>query len=310
MKQRVTEKITLALLVAGAVVAAAEPVLAGGKLSVVTTIPDLAAIAREVGGEAVEVESITKGYQDPHYVQAKPSYMLEVRRADLLFYVGLDLETGWLPLLVEGARNSRLRSLAVSDGIAILEVPGKDISRAQGDIHPQGNPHYWLDPRNGIVVARTIAHELASVDPSRSAYFSGRAGAFADRLGARIAQWEEAMAGRRGKRVVAYHKQWEYLARWLGLEIAGYIEDKPGIPPSPAHLAELIREMKAREIPCVLAATFTDPKIPELVAEKAGARFVVLPSSVGALPEASDYISLFDVITERLAQALAENGGS
>lgn len=309
MKGRARKKFPAASLVAGAVVAMATPALAGGKLSVVTTIADLAAIAREVGGEAVEVESIAKGYQDPHYVQAKPSYMLKVKRADLLFYVGLDLEIGWLPLLVEGARNSRLESVALSYGIAILEVPGKDISRAQGDIHPQGNPHYWLDPRNGIVVARTIAHELASADPSRSAYFSHRADAFADRLGRRIAHWEKTMAGRRGKRVVAYHKEWEYLARWLGLEIADYIEDKPGIPPSPAHLAELIREMKAREIPCVLAATFIDPKIPELVAEKAGARFVVLPSSVGALPEASDYISLFDVITERLAEALAENRG-
>ncbi len=299
-------RVAIALIAQAAVLQVATSARA---LDVVTSTTDLAAITEAVGAGRVKATSIAKGYQDPHYVEAKPSYMLKVRKADLLFYVGLQLEIGWLSLLVEGARNSSLVSIPAGTGITILEVPTGEVSRSQGDIHPEGNPHYWLDPRNGLIIAGTISQRLRQAEPEMDSEIAAASRRFKELLRERTATWERKMAPYRGRQIVAYHKQWEYLANWLGLRIVGYIEDKPGVPPSPAHLAALIRQMRRQSIPCVIAATFVDPKIPKLVAGKAGARFVVLPSSVGAVPEATDYIRLFDIITDRLAEALKQEGG-
>ena len=273
-------------------------------VSVVTTTSDLAAITKAVGGERVKVESIAKGFQDPHYVEAKPSYMKMVNQARVLFSVGLQLEIGWLPLLVQGARNPKLIQVDVSQGISVLERPTGPISRAQGDVHPEGNPHYWLDPRNGLIMARRIAQELASIAPAESVTFEQNLKSFQSDLEQRTKIWEQRMARYRGTEVVAYHKQWEYLAQWLGLSIVEYVEDKPGIPPAPQHLANLIRAMQQKKVKALLVANFTGPSIPQSVANKAGARMVVLPASVGGEKGVDSYAALFDATTGKLADGL------
>ena len=276
----------------------------GKPLSVVTTTTDLAAIAEALGGKRVKVRSIAKGAQDPHYVAAKPSYMRLLNRADLLLYVGLQLEIGWLPPLVQGARNPGLVSLNLSQGISVLEVPEGEVTRAQGDIHPEGNPHYWLDPRNGFVIARRIALQFKALAPDDGPYFEQRLSLFEEKLRGGIQKWEQEMMRYRGQEIVAYHKQWEYLARWLGLPIIGYVEDKPGIPPAPKHVARLTRKIRERKIKALLVSSFINPRIPQSVAHKAGTTMVILPASVGGDKGVKTYHDLFDAIVGRLLAAL------
>ncbi len=276
----------------------------GKPLSVVTTTTDLAAIAEALGGEKVKIRSIAKGAQDPHYVAAKPSYMRLLNRADLLLYVGLQLEIGWLSLLVEGARNPGLVSLNLSKGISVLEVPEGEVTRAQGDIHPEGNPHYWLDPRNGFVMARRISQQFKALAPDDGPYFEQRLNLFEEKLRDRIQKWEQQMAPYRGQEIVAYHKQWEYLAHWLGLPIMGYVEDKPGIPPAPKHVARLTRTIRASKIKALLVSSFINPRIPQTVAHKAGTTMVILPASVGGVKGVKTYSDLFDSIVGKLVPAL------
>ncbi|HEX9879597.1 MAG TPA: metal ABC transporter substrate-binding protein [Candidatus Binatia bacterium] len=273
-------------------------------LSVVATTRDLAAIAEAVGGDRVEVRSIAKGSQDPHYVAAKPSYMRLLNRADLLLYNGLQLEAGWLPLLVQGARNPGLVSLNLSQGINVLEVPRGEITRAEGDIHPEGNPHYWLDPRNGLSMGIRISWQLKALSPMDGPFFDQRLEVFKRGLEEGIQSWEGQLRPLRGREVVTYHKQWEYLAHWAGLSIVGYVEDKPGIPPAPKHVAELIRRMQERKIRTLLVTSFVNPQVPQSVAEKAGATMVRLPSSVGGIEGVETYPSLFEIIVSRLVEAL------
>jgi len=227
------------------------------KVRVVTSVPTLAAIAEEVGGDKVEVEGLAKGYQDPHFVDSKPSYVLLLNKADLLLYTGLDLEIGWLPVLITGSRNSKITSTA-SPGrldtstliLNILEVPNTKVDRSMGDIHPGGNPHYWLDPRNGIATANGIAERLMEIDPENSSYYDERLGDFVKRLNAKIQEWDKKLAPYRGTEIVTYHKSWVYFSDWAGFKEVGYIEPKPGIPPSPSHAAELIRKMKEIRSDC------------------------------------------------------------
>ena len=198
-------------------------------LRVVTTTTDLAAIVEIVGGDHVEVEALCRGYQDPHYLEAKPSHMTRLRRADLLVYVGLELEVGWLPLLVDGSRNPQLRSgspghLNASENLHIRNIPTGPVSRSQGDVHPLGNPYYWLNPRNQVVIARAIADRLAELDPERAGDFEANRAAFEQRMLESIEAWERRLVGWKGQQIVCYHQQWEYLLSWLGIEVLDYIE--------------------------------------------------------------------------------------
>ncbi len=296
---RVALFLSIVFLLPAGLLSAAEP------LSIVATTSDIASIAQAIGGEKVKVEGIAKGFQDPHYVEAKPSTMRLLNRARALFSVGLQLEVGWLPLLVQGARNPKLVHIDLSEGIPVLERPVGPISRAQGDIHPEGNPHYWLDPRNGLLMARRIQRELKTLAPADGDYFDRNLKLFETSLNQRRQKWEERMGRFRGAEVIAYHKQWEYLAHWLGLSIVGYVEDKPGIPPAPQHLANLIRTMQERKTKALLAATFTNPAIPQSVAEKGGARMVVLPASVGGEKGVETHGDLFEAIVSKLTEALS-----
>jgi zinc/manganese transport system substrate-binding protein len=281
-----------------------------GKVRVVATTPDLASIAEAVGGDRVEVRSIAKGYQDPHYVAAKPSYMRMLNRADLLIYIGLELEVGWLPLLIQGARNPRVvlgaaGHLDASEGIQVLEVPSGQVDRSMGDVHPEGNPHYMLDPRNGLVVAETISALLEALAPEDHEVFASNTERYKRDLEGRIRGWEARAEGLSGLRVVTYHKQWEYLTHWLGLEIVDQVEDKPGIPPSPRHIASLVRRMKSEGIRVVICSNTVDPKPAGHLAERAGAQLLVLPTSVGGGPGTKTYADLFDTIVSQIVSAFS-----
>jgi zinc/manganese transport system substrate-binding protein len=250
----------------------------------------------------VKVETIASGHHDPHYVQARPSYARLVNRADLLVVNGLELEIGWLPPLLEAARNPDVRPgrsgfLDASTALRrVLEVPEGPVDRSEGDVHPLGNPHYWLDPRNGVLIARALAEALARVDPDGEAGYRARADAFAARLEQRMVEWSARAAPLRGEPVAAYHKEWEYLADWLGFRVVGYVEDRPGIPPTPRHLAELTHTIGAEGVTRILAAPYNDLAACRALGGKTGARLVVLPASVDPEQAAGSYESMFDRI--------------
>ncbi len=281
---------------------------ASAKLQVVTSIETFADLARKIGKDNVEVRSLSRGYMDPHFVEPKPNLVLLLNHADLLVYVGLELEIGWLPPLVLGARNQRIQlgapgNLDASTGIPLLDVPMERVDRSMGDIHPQGNPHYWLPPDNAAIVAREIADRLKALDQTNAANYEANLKAFESELARRRKQWEMAVATLRGAKVVTYHKSWSYLSRWLGFEEIGYVEPKPGIPPAPSHIAQLIGQMRKQQVRLVLMESFYPRSTAELVAQKASAHLVVLPSDVGAQPTVNDYFSLLGSVTELLVQA-------
>lgn len=274
---------------------------------VVTTTTDLAAIVREVGGDRVEVLSIAAGHQDPHFVDAKPSYLVKLQRADLFVQVGLELEAGWAPNLLANARNAKIQPggpgfVDASEGIDRLQVP-TTADRSQGDIHPYGNPHYWLDPANGRAIAANVAAGLARVDPANAAAYEAGRAAFVGRLDAAIARWAGLARPLAGLPVVAYHNSWPFLERRFGFRVVGFVEPKPGIPPSGRYVAELAESMKRDGVRLILMSTFYDQKTADLVARLSGAEVVTLANSVGGLPEATDYLALFDVNLERLLAA-------
>jgi zinc/manganese transport system substrate-binding protein len=297
----------VALLLAGILPA---PARAASKLNVVTATTDLAALAQEVGGDHIEVESIARGYQDPHFVEAKPSFLLKLRRADLLIVVGLQLEIGWLPPLITQCGNPKIQVSApgyldASQFAEILEIPTTQVTRAMGDVHPLGNPHYWLDPQNGLRIARGIQMKLAEMRPADAAYFQQRYDSFAQRLKEAEQRWDEQMKALRGRKVVTYHRSWPNLAKRFGLNVVDYVEPRAGIPPSPAHTVELIAMMKRENVKVILVEPYFDLKTPDAVARETGAKVVVLMPSVGGEKEITDYFKLFDYDVNLLVKAFS-----
>lgn len=278
------------------------------KLIIVTTTSDMAALAQEVGGDRVAVESIAKGYQDPHFVEAKPSFLLKLRQADLLIVVGLQLEIGWLPPLVTQCGNPRIQVgaagyLDASQFAEILEIPTGPVTRAEGDVHPLGNPHYWLDPDNGRRIAKGIAARLAVMDAADSAYFQERFQDFDKRLTAAEQKWDAAMKPYHGRKVVTYHKSLPNFAKHFGLNVIGYVEPRPGIPPTPSHTIELIGLMKRENCKIVMVEPYFDLKTPNSIGRETGAKVVQYLPSVGGEKEASDYFKLFDYDIDLLTKA-------
>ena len=281
-----------------------------GAIKVVTSLQDLASITDSVGGGRVETFSLSRGYQDPHFVEPKPSFILKLSRADLLIVAGLELEVGYLPPLLDQSRNGKIRPgspgyLDASAGCDILERPTGVVTRAMGDVHPFGNPHYWLDPSNGRVIARAIAAKLTSLDPAGAADYQKNLAAFEATLESGDKRWKAALAPYAGDEVVTYHNSWPNFLKHFGLKAAGYIEPKPGIPPSPSHTVELINLMTARKIPVILMEPYFDERTPRSVASKTGATLLKFVPSVGGVPQAKDYVSLFDHDVKILADALA-----
>lgn len=290
-------------------------VRASAEIRIVTTTEDLAAIAREVGGDLVKVESIARGYQDPHFVEAKPSHLLKLRRADLYMQMGVELEITWAPALVQNARAPHILPgrpgfLDVSEGCEILQKPTGPVDRLQGHVHPLGNPHYWTDPENGRVIARNIARRLSELDPDSKARFDANLKRFEARLDQKLQEWKRLAAPLRGARVVTYHNSWANFAKRFGLEVVNYVEPRPGVPPSPAHLRALIEQIRKEKIPLILMETYWDPKIPQKVARESGAALVVFPASVGGESHIRTYFDLFDNNLGRLAEAFKRPAGS
>jgi ABC-type Zn uptake system ZnuABC Zn-binding protein ZnuA len=340
-------KTTLLLLAAALlVVLPAVPAQAGDKLQVVTTTSDLASIARSVGGDKVEVLSLATGKEDSHHISAKPSYMMAVRKADLWIRTGMELEIGYEPLILDGSRNARIRigtqgHLDASEGVLRLEVPTQRVDRSMGDIHPQGNPHYMLDPLNGRIVAKTVAARLAQLAPEHREYFSERLGEFrrnldermfgrelvaeigGGKLGALLLKgrldealktsssdmggWLGAMKPYAGMKLITFHRNWSYFVNRFGIVATMEVEPKPGIPPSPGRLTEVIRHVKDEEIEVLLMATYFSKKAPELIAAQTGISVVDCAMFPGAAPEVTDYFTLFDSIVERVSGAFRES---
>ena len=274
-------------------------VAAAKKLIVVTSTTDMAALAQEVGGDHINVESIAKGYQDPHFVEAKPSFLLKLRQADLLVVVGLQLEIGWLPPLITQSGNPRIQVgaagyLDASQFAEILEIPTGVVTRAMGDVHPLGNPHYWLDPDNGRRIARGIAGKLAELDPADQAFFQQRFQDFDKRLTAAEQKWDAEMAPYHGRKVVTYHNSFTNFAKHFHLDVIGYVEPRPGIPPTPSHTIELIGLMKRENCKLVLVEPYFDLKTPNSIGAATGGKVQVYLPSVGGEKQVTNYFELFD----------------
>ena len=309
MNTRIVALLTLAL---AAVTVSA--ISADQKLNVIATTEDLASLAREVGGDRITVESIARGYQDPHFVEAKPSFILKLQKADLLIVVGRELEIGWLPPLILQSRNAKVQVgadgyLDASQGVRILDIPTGQITRAMGDVHPQGNPHYWLDPEHGRAIAKSISDKLSQFRPDDRAYFEQRLSAFGAKLTEALKRWLAMMAPYKGTKVVTYHRSFPNFADRFGLDIVGYVEPRPGIPPSPGHTLELIQEMKRQNIKLILVEPYFDLKTPESIARATGGTVLVVPPSVGGVKEAGDFFGLFDYNVTLLVNALKAAAG-
>ena len=287
---------------------AALPAAAADRLKVAATTADLGAIATAVGGDAAEVTTIARPTEDPHFVDAKPSFIRLLNQTDVLIEGGAALEVGWLPPLLDSARNPRIAAgapgrIVASEAVELKDVPSR-LDRSLGDVHPYGNPHYLLDPLNGRLVAGAIARGLCAADAAHCDVYTANAARLTAALDAKMPEWERALAPARGQKVVSYHKDFDYLADRFGLEVIGNLEPKPGIPPSPTHLAELGPRMQAAKVRAILVEPYRERQTPAFVADKTGAKVVVLPIMPDG-NDAKDYVGLIDHDVQALAKALA-----
>jgi ABC-type Zn uptake system ZnuABC Zn-binding protein ZnuA len=326
------------------------PARAESRLKVVASLPNLGSIAAAVGGDRIDLTVIASGVQDAHFVDPKPSFMVRMRSADLLIVNGLDLEIGWIPPLTQGARNAKVLAggpgyIDGSTGIRVVEIPSS-LSRAEGDVHPYGNPHYLTDPLNAETVAGTIAEAFAKADPAGAETYVRNRKAFVDRLyeamfgktlvdlvgggklareagagtidafldatsvggaplRAKVGGWMGAMAAVKGRPIVCYHKDYSYFAARFGVPIAEYVEPKPGITPSAKHLEDLVDRLKKGDVRVIVTRPYVEHRSTDLLAERTGVAILTLPLEVGGDPAATDYFKLFDLVTSRLAGALA-----
>ena len=286
---------------------------AGATINVMASTEDLADITRQVGGDKLKVEAIARGYQDSHFVEAKPSFILKLSHADLLVVVGRELEIGWLPPLIQQSRNAKIQPgadgyLDASLTVKILEIPTGLITRAMGDVHPLGNPHYQLDPDNGRRIAKAIEGKLSQMSPADASYFASRYADFDKRLAEAEKRWDAMMAPYKGLKIVTYHRSWPNFADRFGLDVIGYVEPRPGIPPSPRHTLELIAEMKRQNVKILLVEPYFDLKTPQSIGRETGAKILVMPPSVGGEKEITDYIKLFDYDVNLLVTAIKDVG--
>jgi ABC-type Zn uptake system ZnuABC Zn-binding protein ZnuA len=267
--------------------------VAAGKVRIVAATTDLQDIAEAIGGDRVTVISIARGNQDPHYVEVLPSYMLKVKKADLYLMVGMELDL-WSARIIDGSRNRKLQIVDCSRDIERLEVPTRKVDASLGDIHRFGNPHYWLDPANGKVIAQTIAEALIQVDPTGRQVFEANLDAFKESIDAQLASWEEEYAALRGRKIIFYHNSWPYFTSRFGLVTLQFLEPKPGVPPSPAHLNRLLDVIDQAGVKVVGMESYFSDQAPRFLADKMGAQVVKLAQSVGALPGVDSYLDIFE----------------
>jgi len=277
-------------------------------IQVVTTTEDLAAIAKAVGGDHVKVNSLTKGTSDPHFARAKPSMIRKVYGADLLLLIGADIEIGWLPALLRSGRNSQVLPgnpgyLDLSTVVTLLDRPTKPVTRDMGDVHAQGNPHYWLDPKNGLLMAQAITERLLILDPDNNDAYQSNLAAFQKRVKEKIKMWQTTLSPLNGDKVIAYHTSLIYLANAFGFQIADEVEPKPGISPTASHLNRLIKRIEDYQIKLLVMEPYYERRSARFLQSKTGIRIAVIPQSVGAKPGIGNYIQLFDAIVTELKQA-------
>lgn len=280
------------------------PLAAFADLTVFTCEAEWAALAEELGGEHVQAESAVTGMQDMHFLQARPSLIAKVRRADLVVCTGAELEVGWLPLLLRQANNPDVQPgnpgfMAAADYVDLLEKP-EVVDRALGDIHPFGNPHIQTDPRNIALVADAMANRFAQLDPGQAAYYADRHADFSARWQASVARWTEMAAPLRGMAVVTHHKSWVYMINWLGLREVGTLEAKPGVPPSTSHLAGLLQRLDEEDVRIIARSSYQNSRGSHWLSERTGIMAEVLPHTVGSVEGADDLFSVFDIMIGRL----------
>lgn len=293
-------------LVTGVVLAAlaAGPARAADAVKVVASIPDIAVIAKAVGGDAVETDAIVKGNRDVHAVELLPSLMLKVRRADIYLKVGLDLDL-WAQNLIDGSRNAKLRIVDLGHSISPLEVPNFKVDASYGDLHRFGNPHYWLDPANARPLALAIAEALGQERPDRAAEFRAAADRYAARVDEALARWKQQLAPYKGAALISYHNSWPYFAQRFDLRMVEFLEPKPGIPPTPSHIADLEALLKKGDVKAILMESYFDDRVPVMLSRTTGVPLVKVPVLVGADKDVPDQFALFDRVVGDLARALA-----
>jgi zinc/manganese transport system substrate-binding protein len=279
-----------------------------GPIKIVATISDLKSIAEIIGGDKVSVSSIATGYQNPHFVDPKPSYIIALSKADLFVTVGLDLETGWSPSLLTSSRNNKIQKgsagyVDASENVNLLQVP-TSVNRGAGDIHIYGNPHYWLDPLNGKTIARNIADGLERVDPSNKATYESNLKSFDDKIDAKLKEWQTKMAAYKGTKIIAYHNEWVYFEKRFGLQIVDFMEPKPGIPPTPSQLMKVIGEIKSNNIKVIISSPYFTTSSSDIVAKQTGVKELTLATSVGAFNSIKNYFDLFDYNINQLTATL------
>ena len=280
----------------------------GTKINVVTTTADLKSITELIGSDKVEVSSIATGYQNPHFVDPKPSYIIKLSRADMFVTVGLDLETGWSPQLLSSSRNPKIQKgsngyVDASIGVILLQVPSS-INRGEGDIHIYGNPHYWLDPVNGKQIAKNICDGLEKISPENKAFFEANLNAFNTKIDLKLKEWTVKISPYKGAKIIAYHNEWCYFEQRFGLVIVDFMEPKPGIPPTPTQLVKIISEVKSNAIKLIISSPYFTTSSSDVVSQQTGAKTIVLGTSVGAFDTIKDYFDLFDYNIDKLIKGL------
>ncbi len=283
-------------------------VVKANKIKVVTTTSDLKSITELIGRDKVDVTSIATGYQNPHFVDPKPSYIIKLSGADMFVTVGLDLEIGWSPQLLTSSRNSKIQKgsngyVDASVGVPLQQVPSV-VNRGEGDIHIYGNPHYWLDPVNGKIIARNICDGLEKVSPENKAFFEENLNAFNAKIDLKLTEWLQKMSPYKGSKIIAYHNEWVYFEQRFGLVIVDFMEPKPGIPPTPTQLVKIISEVKSNKIKVIISSPYFTTSSSDVVSQQTGAKTVVLATSVGAFDSIKDYFDLFDYDIVKLIAGL------
>jgi len=278
------------------------------KLNVVATLPDFGSLAREIGGDKIDIVVLAKATEDPHFVDARPSFVVSMRNADVLIDGGAELEIGWLPPLLQNARNPKIEigkpgRVQASAGVRLMNVP-TNVTRAAGDVHALGNPHFMTDPIIAKAVAQHIAQSFSAVDPANAASYDANYKKFEAAINAKLQEWGAAMLPFKGQNVVAYHDSWVYFAHRFGVNIDIFLEPKPGIPPSPSHLTEVIARMKAQKIKAIIVEPFHDRRIAEKAASATGAKVVEFSQFPGALRGTDSYVKLIDTLVSRLTTSL------
>ena len=267
-------------------------------IKVVTTLTDLRSITELIGGNKVEVTSIATGFQNPHFVDPKPSYIIRLSSADMFVTIGLDLEAGWSPSLLASSRNTKIQKgsagyVDASERVALQQVPST-INRAEGDIHLFGNPHYWLDPVNGKTIAKNICDGLIRVSPENKNYFEANLKSFDDKVDSKLKEWTAKMSPFKGAKIIAYHNEWCYFENRFGLKILDFMEPKPGIPPTPSQLVKIIGEIKSNNIKVIITSPYFSTSSSEVVTKQTGAKALVLATSTGAFESVKNYFDVFD----------------